>query len=151
MASYWIRHSEMIRELVVLDSSAIIHSQRRKIDIASWMDRELEAPFQLCTTRAVIRELETLSLAGSADLRLRAQLALRFLSGLPVIETTQQAADDSIVEIAIGSEWTTVFTDDALLKRRLLSMGVRVATITRNNRIVVARPRAHIALSGKLP
>jgi rRNA-processing protein FCF1 len=141
----------MIRELVVLDSSAIIHSQRRKIDIASWMDRELEAPFQLCTTRAVIRELGTLSLAGSADLRLRAQLALRFLSGLPVIETTQQAADDSIVEIAIGSEWTTVFTDDALLKRRLLSMGVRVATITRNNRIVVARPRAHIALSGKLP
>jgi len=111
-----------MRKKIVLDTNFLMIPGEFMVDIFEDFKRVCEFPFELCTTKGVLRELSRLSREGNIRQRTAARigLALAKTKDLKIIDveaTEASDVDNSLVELA--KKGCLIATQDRLLQKRL--------------------------------
>jgi rRNA-processing protein FCF1 len=111
-----------------------------RIDVLGELERLLNRRFELILLSPVNRELETLHVKGSSKTRRMATYALKFAEKCKYVkvegDASAQAVDDVIAKVA--DEWKSpVFTNDALLRKRLRDISVPVIYVRQKSRLEI--------------
>jgi rRNA-processing protein FCF1 len=109
------------------------------VDILSELERVLEGPYELLVPRAVVRELEQISMRGGPRERIAAGVGLRLVERGSVAEL-EGGADESILKLATQRR-CVVGTTDASLRRELRRRGIPVIYLSQ---------KSHLAKDGSL-
>jgi len=130
--------------MVVLDTNALMMPVECGVRVFEELDRLLDDP-DLVTPEAVVAELEKLA-AGAGEEATAASVGRDLAERCRVVETTEQYADDAVVELAAGGADADarfdgyVVTNDRPLRERLLARGVRVIGLRGANTLAVTEP-----------
>jgi rRNA-processing protein FCF1 len=124
---------------VILDSNALFVPLQFKIDIFSEIERLLNRRVELVLLSPVKRELEVLSSKKSSKIQRQAVYALKLAEKcrhVPIEQAQKEPTDDVIVRVA--KAWNCpVFTNDALLRRRLRDISVPVIYVRQKSRLEI--------------
>jgi len=108
---------------VLLDTNALMVPEQFGVDIFSELERHGYVEFLV--PRAVFEELEAVSrYASKGRDKVAAKVGLGLTEGCQMVERRGDA-DSVLLELAI-EQGAAVFTNDKLLKKRLLSRGITV-------------------------
>ncbi|WP_435063372.1 PIN domain-containing protein [Halobaculum sp. EA56] len=124
---------------VVLDTNALMMPVECDVRVFEEIDRLVDAP-DLVTPEAVVAELEKLA-AGAGEEATAASVGRDLAERCRVVGTTEQYADDAVVELASPEAFDGyVVTNDRPLRERLLARGVRVIGLRGANTLAVTEP-----------
>jgi len=108
---------------VLLDTNALMVPEQFRVDIFSELERH--GYLEFLVPRAVAEELEAVSRnAKRGRDKVAAKVALGLIKGCQMVEGRGDA-DSVLLELALD-QGAAVFTNDKLLKKRLLSRGITV-------------------------
>ncbi|WP_348613726.1 PIN domain-containing protein [Halobaculum rarum] len=132
--------------MVVLDTNALMMPVECGVRVFEELDRLVDDP-DLVTPEAVVAELEKLA-AGAGEEATAASVGRDLAERCRVVETTDQYADDAVVELVAGGADTGadasvdgyVVTNDRPLRERLLARGVRVIGLRGANTLAITEP-----------
>ncbi len=127
---------------VIVDSNALFAPLQFKFDVFAELERLLNRRFELILLSPVRHELEMLAAEGSPKMQRMAVFALKFAEKCRYVEveSSAEAVDDVIVEIA--ARWKTpVFTNDSQLRKRLRDISVPV---------IYVRQKSHLEIEGMI-
>lgn len=120
---------------VVFDANMLMTPSQHNVDVFDEVER-LVGGYDAVVPDAVVRELAALADKGNED----AAVGLRFArERCEVAETDETHGDDAVVKAARGGD-TTVATNDARLKERLLENNVPVLYLRQKNRLEAEYP-----------
>ncbi|WP_284033313.1 PIN domain-containing protein [Halobaculum lipolyticum] len=103
------------------------------------LDRLVDDPNPV-TPSAVVAELEKLA-AGAGEEATAASVGRDLAERCRVVPTTEEYADDAVVELAAGESFDGyVVTNDRPLRERLLARGVRVIGLRGANTLAITEP-----------
>ncbi|WP_284014630.1 PIN domain-containing protein [Halobaculum litoreum] len=103
------------------------------------LDRLVDDP-DLVTPEAVVAELEKLA-TGAGEEATAASVGRDLAERCRVVATTEEYADDAVVELASGESFDGyVATNDRPLRERLLARGVRVIGLRGANTLAITEP-----------
>ena len=134
--------------MVVLDTNALMMPVECGVRVFEELDRLVDDP-DLVTPAAVVAELEKLA-AGAGEEATAASVGRDLAERCRIVETTEQYADDAVVELAAGGAGCGddgdpefdgyVVTNDRPLRERLLARGVRVIGLRGANTLAITQP-----------
>ncbi|QZY01030.1 PIN domain-containing protein [Halobaculum rubrum] len=134
--------------MVVLDTNALMMPVECDVRVFEDLDRLVDDP-DLVTPEAVVAELEKLA-TGAGEEAAAASVGRDLAERCRVAETTEQYADDAVVELAAGGAGSGadadtgfdgyVVTNDRPLRERLLARGVRVIGLRGANTLAITEP-----------
>ena len=132
--------------MVVLDTNALMMPVECGVRVFEELDRLVDDP-DLVTPAAVVAELEKLA-AGAGEEATAASVGRDLAERCRIVETTEQYADDAVVELATGGGGDDadpvfdgyVVTNDRPLRERLLARGVRVIGLRGANTLAITQP-----------
>ena len=128
---------------VILDSNALFVPLEFKIDIFEEIPKLLKRNAELILVSPVKRELQTLTMKGSPQMRKKAMFALKLADKCSCVVVDEQettSVDDAIVQIA--KKWRCpVFTNDKQLKDKLKHISVPV---------IYVRQKSHLEINGMI-
>jgi len=121
---------------IVIDTNVFYHILKGKKSVFSLLDEIVDGPYELCVTDAVKKELINLRESNIGKKKLGARLGLRLLEKFSIVSTPCTSADESIVWFAKSYPKTIVVTGDKALRKTLKTHGLRVASLSKDGRIV---------------
>ena len=128
--------------MVVLDTNALMMPVECDVRVFEELDRLVDDP-DLVTPEAVVAELEKLA-TGADEAATAASVGRDLAERCRVLETTEEYADDAVVELASGDSEARfdgyVVTNDRPLRERLLARGVRVIGLRGANTLAITEP-----------
>jgi rRNA-processing protein FCF1 len=128
--------------MVVLDTNALMMPVECDVRVFEELDRLVDDP-DLVTPEAVVAELEKLA-TGAGEAATAASVGRDLAERCRVLETTEEYADDAVVELASGDSEEGfdgyVVTNDRPLRERLLARGVRVIGLRGANTLAITEP-----------
>ncbi|SHH09779.1 PIN domain-containing protein [Halobaculum gomorrense] len=136
--------------MVVLDTNALMMPVECGVRVFEELDRLVDDPDPV-TPEPVVAELETLA-AGAGEEATAAAVGRDLAERCRVLATTEQYADDAVVELASGGAGRGsgvgaderfdgyVVTNDRPLRERLLARGVRVIGLRGANTLAITEP-----------
>ncbi len=122
---------------VILDSNALFVPIQFKIDIFKELEKLLNRNIELILLSSTRREIERLAQEGTPKMRKDASFVLKLAEKCKVVEISYKnhtAPDDIIVEVARERNFP-VFTNDALLRKRLRDINVPVIYVRQKSRL----------------
>ncbi|MBI2144974.1 DNA-binding protein [Candidatus Woesearchaeota archaeon] len=129
--------------LVLLDTNFLLAPGQFKVDVFAGLERACEFSHELAVPEAVIAELSALAAGEKVSLKDRraARLGLQLLKArdVRVLKTRKvfKSADKALLELASADKDVVVATQDRELKRRLKSIGVRVALVRQKRYVMI--------------
>ncbi|MFC6786843.1 PIN domain-containing protein [Halobaculum halobium] len=134
--------------MVVLDTNALMMPVECGVRVFEELDRLVDDS-DLVTPEAVVAELETLA-TGAGEEATAASVGRDLAERCRVVETTEEYADDAVVELASAGAGSGadgdegfdgyVVTNDRPLRERLLARGVRVIGLRGANTLAITEP-----------
>ena len=134
MASYWL-WGDIIRKIVILDTSAIIMCFEFSIDLEAELRRILGA-FDIVVPSSVVSELEFLSKNGKGIKKSKAKASLKLIEKYETVEVDENNTDDSLVNLAKDKEFVVV-TNDKELRKRLKEVFVPVVFLRSKKKLMI--------------
>jgi hypothetical protein len=121
---------------IVLDTNFLIDFIRFKLDLKE-IDDLVSDSYKLVALNVVMKELKKISESKTKESNY-AKIALEFVKSkqIEILETTEKRADESI--LVLSDENTIVATDDAELRKKLKSLGIKT---------IYLRAKKHLAMS----
>ena len=121
---------------IFLDTNFLIDFIRFKPDLKE-IDDLVNDSYKLVVLDVVMKELKKISESKTKESNY-AKIALEFVKSkqIEILETTEEHADESI--LALSDENTIVATDDAELREKLKSLGIKT---------IYLRAKKHLAMS----
>ena len=127
---------------VVLDTNALMMPVECGVRVFDELDRLVDDP-DLVTPESAVAELEKLA-AGAGEEATAASVGRDLAERCRVVATTEQYADDAVVELASDGSGARfdgyVVTNDRPLRERLLARGVRVIGLRGANTLAITEP-----------
>jgi rRNA-processing protein FCF1 len=123
---------------VILDSNALFVPLQFKIDIFEELPKLLSMNPETILLSPIKQELKKLSREGTTKTKKDASFALKLAEKCRLVEVseTEGSADDMVVRVA--SNWKCpVFTNDALLRKRLRDINVPVIYVRQKSRLEI--------------
>lgn len=124
---------------VALDTSALMAPVERELRLFDELDRLLGV-YELVAPEAVRRELAELAESAGGAAAKAATVGRDLAERADAVETTAEAADDAIAELAETGAVDLVATMDRPLAERVLAVGVPVLTERGQHTLEVIEP-----------
>lgn len=124
---------------VIVDSNFLMIPSQFHIDIFRELYRTLNSHVQVIVLSPVYDELQNISSRGHPKLSKQAEMALKIIEGLEIVNikpNSGETVDDLIIRVA--KEWNCpVATNDYELRRRLRDIMVPVVYLRQGVRLII--------------